>query len=129
MKVEIYGLADDEIGVRVDGEIRHQITTAGTLVEEPPPALLLTLEVRSTDVERTEAERGVRVHGIYDGRWSFAAGYLGEDMPIPDGWSLRMERQHPSSMRMVVDTGAEPVEVTFERGDPLPSRDDLGELF
>jgi len=35
---------------------------------------------------RPRGGAGIRVHAIYDGCWSFAAGQLEEGRAIPDGW-------------------------------------------
>jgi hypothetical protein len=56
----------------------------------------------------------VRVHAIYDGCWSFAAGQLDESIPFPD-WSVRVTAGRGGySTRLEIDTGEEPVFVGLE---------------
>jgi hypothetical protein len=113
VKVELYGASDDLIEIRIDGKDRDEI--GGYVpMRRDERCYRRALEVRSLG-----GARGLRAHAIYDGCWSFAAGQLEDGRSIPDGWSVRVEQEHPYSTRLVIDTGAELVEVTGEDGKPL----------
>jgi hypothetical protein len=114
MKIEFYGHSDDCIEIRRDGknfeEIGGYIPGDGCYSK--------ALEVRSIG-----GARGVRIHVIWDGCWSFAVGQLEEDRGLP-GWSFRVELEHGYSTRLVIETGEEMVEVTSENGKPLHGDDE-----
>lgn len=112
MKIDIYGLSDDEIHVHVDGQLRHQVTMFSGA------RYVGALDVRSI-ANASGDTRALRVHAIYDEGWSFAAGRIGEFCPIPDGWSVRVEPDHADRPNLVIDTGDELVDVTHRGGDAL----------
>lgn len=110
MRVELYGYSDDLIYARIDGTSIHEI---GAYIGGEG-RYSKALEIRSIG-----GARGIRAHAIYDGCWSFSAGQLDEGRSIPDGWSVAVQQGHAYSTRLVVDTGAELVEVTREGGKPI----------
>lgn len=116
MRIEIYGLSDDELHVHVDGQLRHQVTMFSGA------RYVGALDVRSI-ANASGDTRALRVHAIYDEGWSFAAGRVGEFCPIPDGWSVRVEPEHVDRPHLVIDTGDELVQVTH-RGDDRELDDD-----
>jgi hypothetical protein len=114
MKIIFYGSSDDIIGISVDGdrdEVGGYISGEGRYSK--------AIELRS-DVGTV----GIRVHAIYDGCWSFAAGQIDESIAIPDGWTIRVEQEHAYSTRLVVDTGTNSVRVTGEDGKALHGSED-----
>jgi hypothetical protein len=118
VKIEFYGRSDDGINVRIDGAYKDELGAYVPMARERR-RYRKALEVRSIG-----GARGVRVHAIYDGCWSFAVGQLEDGRSIPDGWTLTVEQEHPYSTRLVVDSGAEPVEITGDQGGPIDEGDE-----
>jgi len=112
VKVEIYGSMDDLIEIRIDGEHRHELGGSNS----GNGRYARTLEVRAIG-----GTHGIRVHAIYDGCWSFAAGQPDGLLrsAIPPGWSVTVEQEHRNSTRLVLDTGAQPVRVLRDGGRPI----------
>lgn len=65
--------------------------------------------------------RAVTVHAIYgsNGTWAFAYGQAAEGLSIPAGWAFTVERAHDYSVRLVIDTCDDLVEVapTYPKRD------------
>jgi len=118
VKLEFYGASDDLVYVRIDGKTRHELAAYAPMRHDGR-CYRKALEVRSIG-----GARGIRVHAIHDGCWSFAAGQLEEERSLPDGWSIAVALEHAYSTRLVVDTGAELVEVTREGGKPINQEDE-----
>lgn len=110
MRFEFYGGSDDIISIRVDGldvdEVGGFITDDGRYS-------------RAVEVRSVGGAMGVRVHAIYDGCWSFAAGLIEDGRGIPNGWTIGTDQEHEYSTRLVIDTGGEQATVTAEDGAPL----------
>jgi len=137
-RVEIWGRFDDLIYLRIDGKDRDEIDGHGRDDGKDRDEIdghgrddgkdrdeigghdsVDDQHSRALEVRSIGGARGIRVHAIYDGCWSFAAGQLAKDRAIPAEWSVRVEQEHGYSTRLVIETGDELVQVTREGGKPL----------
>lgn len=105
MRLEFYGSNGGTIHalmhVRVDGRDHLDIPARSADGE---------CYTRALDVVSLDHTRGLRVHAVYDGCWAFAAGQRRFRELLPS-WVVSVQQEDGCSTRLVVDTGAEKVEV------------------
>ena len=87
-----------------------KLTTDEHCVEDAGPISYAAFRVATIG-----GTRAVTVHAIYgtmtSGTWAFAYGQAAEGGPIPAGWAFTVERAHDYSVRLVIDTCDDLVEV------------------
>lgn len=98
MLIEIYGGSDDIIGYRVDGGRKaggKQGEIGGSVGGDGRYS-------RSLTVTTVGGSKGVRVHAIYDGCWSFAVGQIEEGRQVPKDWTFGIDMEHEYSTRLLI---------------------------
>lgn len=116
MRIKFHGGSDDIVGFEINGKADEWgcYQSGNDLVH---------LTARVATIGGT---KGVHVHALYDGTWSFAVAKVDEGRSIP-GWKFEIGDQHEYSVGLIIDTGDDLVEVVRVkqlRGEWVPMTKD-----
>lgn len=111
MRIEFYGASDDLIEIRVNGKDYEEVS--GYISGDKS---VYSRELRVTTIGGSQ---GIKVHMLYDGCWTAAAGLLEEDRSLPAGWKITTEQEHAYSTKLVINTGDDQVLITNNKGKPI----------